>query len=165
MRPDLDDILSGVQRLLQNDLVPALMTTPFLAEQAMYATLLLEYGKKLWPRLHLTLAEEHGDLRATLSAVVAQLRPESPAGATLAAAVAARLDEPADHVASTTLDVLAQRNAVLRGLVSEVTALLDAHASDAPGAPLEAARATIDAYLQRHAARQYHELELLGLSW
>src|SRR5690606_8928266 len=61
MRPDLDDILSGVQRLLMNDFIPTLAaTTPFLAEQAMYANLMLEYCKKAWPRMHLALAEEHG---------------------------------------------------------------------------------------------------------
>jgi hypothetical protein len=165
MRPSLDDILSGVQRLMQNDLVPALAATPFLAEQALYATLLLEYGKKLWPRLHLTLAEEHGDLRATLAAVVAELRPQSADGASLAGAVAAQLDEPPIDLSTSTLDVLAQRNAALRGTVSEIVALLDAHTTEPPSAPLEAARATIDAYLQRHAARQHHELEALGLSW
>jgi hypothetical protein len=163
MRPNLDDILAGVQRLLQNDLVPALATTPFLAEQAMYATLLLEYGKKLWPRLHLALAEEHGDLRATLATVVAQLAAD-PAAATLAIAIERQLLEPTTDVASSTLDVLAARNASLRDAVSQAVALLDEREAE-HAAPLEAVRATIDAYLQRHAARQYHELEVLGISW
>jgi hypothetical protein len=165
MRPSLDDILSGVQRLLQNDLVPALVATPFLVEQTLYATLLLEYGKKLSPRLHLVLAEEHGDLRATLAAVVAPLRSDSPDGATLAGAITGRLDDTTSDVASSTLDVLAQRNVSLRALVSEVVALLDAHDTPSPSAPFEAARAIIDAYLRRHAARQHHELQVLGVSW
>jgi hypothetical protein len=109
MRPGLDDILAGVQRLLQNDIVPALLAAPFVAEQALYATVLLEYAKKLWPRLHLALAEEHGDLRATLSAVVAPLRAESIDGGTLAAAIAADLDGATTDVAATTLDALAVR--------------------------------------------------------
>jgi hypothetical protein len=165
MRPDLDDILAGVQRLLQDDIVPALAATPFLAEQALFATLLLEYGKKLWPRLHLVLAEEHGDLRATLSAVVGPLRAESTDGATLAAAIAADLDGATTGVATSTLDVLARRNADLRGLVGQVVALLDAHASLSPGASFEGVRGVVDAYLARHAARQFHELEQLGISW
>ena len=166
MRPDLDDILGGVQRLLQNDFVPALSTTaPFLAEQAMYATLILEYCKKTWPRLHLVLAEEHGDLNATLGNAAEQLAQED-AGHALATAIRAELSGDVADVTTSTLDVLARRNESLRALVSRVVELLDASAAEpTSGTPLAAARTTTDAYLARHAARQYRELQALGLNW
>jgi len=164
MRPDLGDILSGIQRLLTNDLVPALAATPFLAEQSMYATLVLEYCKKAWPGLHLALAEEHGDLLATLGTAAERLAQDSTAHA-LATAIRGELDGDVAGVTTSTLDVLAKRNESLRALVSRAIELLDAGTEPAAGSPLHAARATIDAYLARHAARQHRELELLGLSW
>ena len=65
MRPDLGDILSAVQRLLQAEVGPA-VSDPFVAEQLMYASLLLEYAKKAWPGEHLAVAEalDRLDLRA-----------------------------------------------------------------------------------------------------
>jgi len=165
MRPDIDDILSGVQRLLQSEFVPALMqSAPFLAEQAMYATLVLEYCKKTWPRLHLVLAEEHGDLNATLAIAVDHLAGDD-AGHALATAIRAELSGDVTSVATSTLDVLARRNESLRALVSRVVELLDARVEAAAGTPLAAARASTDAYLARHAARQYAELQALGLNW
>jgi hypothetical protein len=169
MRPDLDDILSGVQRLLMNDFVPALMSaTPFLAEQALYANLVLEYCKKAWPRMHLALAEEHGDLCATLGTAAGALRGAgaTPGAAAVVAAIDAELAGGASDVTCSTLDTLAQRNRTLRELVSRVVVLLDA-ASDAarPGEPPHAARTATDAYLVRAAARQYRELTSLGLNW
>lgn len=165
MRPDLDDILSGVQRLLQTDFVPALMqSAPFLAEQAVYATLVLEYCKKTWPRLHLVLAEEHGDLNATLGTAADQLAGD-PAGHALATAIHAELASDVTSVATSTLDVLARRNESLRALVSRVVELLDERPALEAGSALAAARATTDAYLARHAARQYAELQALGLNW
>lgn len=165
MRPDLDDILSGVQRLLMSDFVPALAANPFLAEQALYANLILEYCKKAWPRVHLTLAEEHGDLCATLGAVHAALARDGAATA-LAAEIAAALEGGASDVARSTLDVLARRNQSLRELVTRVVAHLDRAGAGAAGkAGVAAARAATDAYLARHARRQYAELELLGLIW
>lgn len=168
MRPDLDDILSGVQRLLMNDFIPTLAaTTPFLAEQAMYANLMLEYCKKAWPRMHLALAEEHGDLCATLGAAAGALRADpSPAGS---AEVAAAIDDalaggPSD-VTRTTLDALAARNRALRELVSRVVTALDAGDGSQTGAAPHPARTATDAYLVRAAARQYRELEALGLNW
>jgi len=166
MRPDLDDILGGVQRLLQSDFVPALMqSAPFLAEQAMFATLVLEYCKKTWPRLHLALAEEHGDLSATLAAVAERLA-EDGAGHALATAIRSELAGDVADVTTSTLDVLARRNESLRALVSRVVELLDAATEPArSGGALAVARATTDAYLARHAARQQRELEVLGLNW
>lgn len=160
MRPDLGDILSGLQRLLQNDLVPGL-ATPFLAEQAMYATLVLEYCKKTWPRVHLALAEEHGDLRATLDALASQLGA-LPTATDLAATIRKALAANAVDVAATTLDVVEEKNRALNEVVSEAVLLLDAHAENGTS---DAARATVDAYLRRHATRQKRELDALGLSW
>jgi len=157
MRPDIDDILSGVQRLLQNDLVPALAAQPFLVEQAMYANLILEYCKKTWTRAHLALAEEHADLRDTLLAATRELAID-PAAADLTAGIRRALDEAACDVAATTLDVVAARNRALREQVTRAVEYLEAH-------PRPAASARIEAYLARLAQRQYRELQQLGLTW
>ncbi len=163
MRPDLDDLLAGLQRLLMNDFVPALATTaPFLAEQAMYANLLLEYCRKSAPGLHLALAEEHGDLRATLGTTAGALRAD-PDTRDVVTALDAELSGTATDVTRTTLDALAARNRTLRELVSRVVVFLDAQ-SDAGGAN-QAARAATDAYLVRAADRQYASLQQLGLIW
>lgn len=164
MRPDLDDVLSGLQRLLMNDFVPALAATqPFLAEQAMYANLLLEYCRKSAPALHLALAEEHGDLRATLAAAAAALRGDTAAH-DIVAALDADLATGALDVARTTLDQLAARNRELRDLVSRVVVFLGAGAGES-GGTRTAARAATDAYLVRAAGRQYADLQQLGLIW
>lgn len=163
MRPDIDDLLSGVQRLLMNDFLPALATTaPFLAEQAMYANLLLDYCRKSGPGVHLALAEEHGDLRATLGTAAGALRAE-PTARDVVAALDTELSGAATDVTRTTLDALATRNRTLRELLSRVIVFLDAQ-SDA-GAARQAARAATDAYLVRAADRQYASLQQLGLIW
>ena len=163
MRPDPDDLLSGVQRLLLNDFLPALAATaPFLAEQAMYANLLLEYCRKSGPGLHLALAEEHGDLRATLGTAAGALRPDATAR-DVVSALDAGLSDAATDVTRTTLDALAARNRALRELVSRVVVFLDAQ-PDA-GDARQAARAATDAYLVRAADRQYASLQQLGLIW
>jgi hypothetical protein len=165
MRPDLDDVLAGLQRLLLNNLLPALATSaPFLAEQAMYANLLLDYCRKSWPRLHLALAEEHGDLCATLAAAAGALRPEA-AARDLVAAVDGELAQGAADVTRTALDALAARNRTLRDLVARTVALLDAQAELPSGSAWAAARAAVDAYLVRAAGRQYADLQQLGLIW
>lgn len=176
MRPDLDDVLSGVQRLLLNDFLPALAAAePFLAEQAMYANLILEYCKKSWPTLHLSLAEEHGDLCATLAVAAGALRGDGRAVEVVGAVDAATTSGVTD-VTSTSLDALAARNGMLRELVSRVVILLDAQESAASDDPQratspvtdgarQAARAATDAYLVRAARRQYANLQQLGLIW
>ena len=167
MRPDIDDVLSGVQRLLLNDFLPALAASaPLLAEQAMYANLILEYGKKLAPTQHLALAEEHGDLCATLGSSAAALRADT-AATDVVAAIDAELAAGRTDVAGTTLDVVATRNRALRELVSRVIVHLDRH--DDPASVAAAAhgvaRATTDAYLVRAADRQYAALQQRGLIW
>jgi hypothetical protein len=157
MRPDLDDILAGVQRLLLNDLVPALAEKPFLAEQAMYANLVLDYCRKTWSRAHVVLAEEHADLRATLAAVARQLGSGEDAEG-LAAGIRRALDETRCEVATTTLDVVAAHNRTLRAEVSGAVAQL-------ADAPASAARTMLDGYLERLAQRQHRELELMGILW
>jgi len=165
MRPDLDDVLAGLQRLLLNDFLPALATSaPFLAEQAMYANLLLEYCRKSWPRLHLALAEEHGDLCATLGASAGALREEA-AAKDLVAAVDAELVHGATDVTRTALDALAARNRTLRDLVARAVKLLDEPPEPPSGSAWSAARAAVDAYLVRAAGRQYADLQQLGLIW
>lgn len=165
MRPDLDDVLSGVQRLLLNDFVPALARVePFLAEQAMYANLILEYCKKSWPTLHLVLAEEHGDLCATLTAAAGALRDDGSASETVAA-IDRELASGITEVARTSLDALAARNRALRDVVSRVVILLDAQPTSAAASAHKAARSVTDAYLVRAASRQYASLQQLGLIW
>jgi uncharacterized protein YdbL (DUF1318 family) len=167
MHPDIDDVLSGVQRLLLNDFVPTLAASaPFLAEQAMYANLILEYCKKRAPEQHLALAEEHGDLCATLDGTAAALRSDT-AASDVVAAIDAELASGRTDVARTTLDTVATRNRALRELVSRVVVYLDHH--DEPASPAVAvrvvARRTTDAYLVRAADRQYAALQQLGLIW
>ena len=165
MRPDLDDVLSGLQRLLLNEFLPALAATqPFLAEQAMYANLLLEYCRKSGPVVHLALAEEHGDLCATLAAAAGALRGEADAR-DVVAALDAELAAGAIRVADTPLDQLAARNRTLRELVSRVVVFLDVRAASGTSAAPDAARAATDAYLVRAAGRQYADLQQLGLIW
>lgn len=165
MRPDLDDVLAGLQRLLVNDFLPALAASqPFLAEQAMYANLLLEYCRKSWPLVHLALAEEHGDLCATLAAAAGALRADADAR-DLVAALDAELTAGATRVAETPLDQLAARNRALRDLVSRIVVFLDAHDDVQAGSPGATARAATDAYLARAADRQYADLQQLGLIW
>ncbi|MEW6268289.1 MAG: hypothetical protein AB1689_03210 [Thermodesulfobacteriota bacterium] len=161
-RPDIDDILSGVQRLLMNDLAPALAEQPFLAEQAMYASLVLEYCKKAWPRAHVTLAEEHADLRATLDAVGRALREDADAHERCGT-IGRALDETRCEVASTALDVVAAYNRTLRAEVSRIVTWLEGRPASTPATL--AARAATDAYLGRLADRQHRELQTLGISW
>jgi hypothetical protein len=156
-----------VQRLLLNDFLPALgASAPFLAEQAMYANLILEYCKKVAPAQHLALAEEHGDLCATLGSAAAALRADAGAG-DVVAAIDAELAAGRTDVAGTTLDAVATRNRTLRELVSRVVVYLDRHddAASAAAAVRAVARSTTDAYLVRAADRQYAALQQLGLIW
>ncbi|HEY8517211.1 MAG TPA: hypothetical protein VIS07_17010 [Candidatus Binatia bacterium] len=161
-RPDLADILSGVQRLLVNDVVPALADQPFLAEQAMYASVVLEYCKKTWTRAHLAFAEEHADLRATLETVLQALRDE-PDARELCATVARALEDARCDVATTALDVVAEHARTLRGEVSRVVAWLGDRPASTPAT--QAVRAATDGYLARLAERQQRELQALGISW
>ncbi len=157
-RPGLDDVLSGVQRLLQSEIAPALAEQPFLVEQVMFAAAILEYCKKAWPRAHLALAEEHADLCATLRAVAEQASALQDVGA-FAAELRAAVEAQASDPATTPLDQLAERNRALRDQVSRAVTLL----AERPDAG--EARGLLDAYLGRLAARQRAELELLGIGW
>jgi len=157
-KPDIGDILSGVQRLLQGELVPALAEQPFLAEQAMYATLILEYCKKAWPRVHLAFVEEHRDLCDTLRGVALELaRDAETAG--FAATLREALERHACDPAVTPLDVVAERSRALREHASRTVELLSGRDDGSP------ARRALDAYLARLAARQRAELDLLGIAW
>ena len=187
MRPDLTDLLSGVQRLLQGEIGPAL-ADPFLQEQAAYASLLLEYAKKAWAREHLAIAAEHADLSACLTAVAAPLEAlPGEEGRSLAREVRSALAATAPAavwVAETELDrVLAvdrERRALLERALAVVESAADRHAADSPGqgalggeataasevgAGVATARAAIDGYLVRAARRRDEVLATLGIAW
>ncbi len=164
MRPDLDDVLSAVQRLLQAEVMPS-VADPFVAEQVMYASLLLEYAKKAWPIEHQAVSEEHRDLDATLRALM-------PLLAALPGAVAADLlREVRAHLSATAAEGSASLDAVLardregRGLLDRAIPLGRASSEPAGADARAKLRATVDAYLGRAARRQEAAIALLGFTW
>jgi len=173
MRPDPSDLLAGVQSLLTQDLVPALGDTPYLQEQATMASLLLEQVKQIWPRLHLSIAAEHDDLRATVERLRDEARecedPRLRASVEPLAAAAER--GAAANVATHALtEVLEADRALRAALVLWIRALRDfgsqpSPASPADGEQLSRARGVADAYLVRFAARQRELVSGLGLGW
>lgn len=166
MRPDLGDLIAGVQRLLQTEIVPAL-SDPFLQEQAAYASLLLECCRKSWVGEHLAVAAEHDDLRTTLGAMLEGLVrwPDEPA-AELAAASRAALAAMDVVVSQTSLDVVLAADRDGRGCIERAIALLDGLAGSAAQTdPARSMRASIDAYLVRHAERRHAALAMLGIGW
>lgn len=169
MRPDLTDVLNGLQRLLQSELAPAL-PDPFLQEQAAYASLLIEHVKASWPGEHLAVGIDHDDLRATLAAIAAPLAElEGGAARELATAVRDALAAPPPTVAEAPLDQVMAIDREWRGILERTLALLDDLAAGAPASPPVAAagalRAAIDAYLARDAARAEGVLKRLGFGW
>jgi hypothetical protein len=165
MRPDLGDVVAGVQRLLQNEMVPAL-GDPYLQEQAAYASLLLEYVKSAWTREHIAIAEEHADLAACLRAIGSALRANEDAPAQLLAdEVSAALEAHVAPVADTPLDRVLEVDRERRALLEQALRLLDGPAPAPAGRPIAAARDAIDGYLVRTAGRRDAVLRALGVSW
>ena len=155
MRPDLGDVLSTVQRLLQAEISPAL-EDPFVREQVMYATLLLEYAKKAWPIEHRAIADEHRDLDTTLRALLphlASLPGDVPAGN-------ARADRP-----DAALDAIMERDRGGRQLVDRAVALGTPSSERVAADARERLHTTIDGYLVRSASRQEAAIALLGFAW
>jgi hypothetical protein len=166
MRPDLGDVVSGVQRLLQTEIVPTLRDE-YAQGQATYALILLEYVKSTWSRQHLAVAEEHGDLAATLTAVAGALDGlAEPETAALAAEARAALAGHVAPVSATPLDAVLEVDRARRDILERCVRLLDAlaPASLETGAGATA-RSAVDAYLVRAAARQEAALKVLGLIW
>ena len=171
MRPDLSDVLSGVQRLLGGE-VSAAVSDPFVQEQLAYVALLLEHVKSSWPSEHLAVAAEHDDLRATLAAIVDPLGSVAgSAAAEVARAVHAALATASPSVAETPLDQVLAVDREWRQLVENAVAAIDdvlrAGASESSGAAgaAQGVRSAIDAYLARNAARTEAVLLRLGFGW
>jgi hypothetical protein len=165
MRPDLSDILAGVQRLLAQEIVPALGGSPYLQEQATMACVLLEHCRNLWPRIHLAVASEHADLCATLDRLPPLLTAAGkPALGVLAEELRTTLDRDRSLASSRPLTAVLEVDRGLRELLSRATRLLG---EPAPGenAACNAARDEIAAYLRRFAAREAELVSALGLGW
>jgi hypothetical protein len=168
MRPDLGDVLAGVQRLLSDEIYPALAASPYQQEQLTFASLLLELVKNSWARAHLAIAAEHGDLRATLSRVAECLAPVAGGELeTFARSVREKLADTPASVVQHPLDEILAAGRTLREAVSAGVVLLDAQdaAGAADEAPRARARAEIDAYLCRFAERESAWVGGLGLGW
>jgi hypothetical protein len=162
MRPDLSDVLSGVQRLLLSEIVPALGAQPYAQEQATYATLLLEYVKNAWPRQHLELAVEHADLRDTLQRLGAALvAAGNESASALGTKIAAALDAERVAAAEVAVDALMERDRALRGLLGEAIRTL----GDGSALGGRAALAIVDAFLARDAERRDAARLALGVNW
>ena len=165
MRPDLGDVLSTVQRLLQAEISPAL-EDPFVREQVMYATLLLEYAKKAWPIEHRAIADEHRDLDTTLRALLphlASLPGDVPAG--LLRDVRAHLAASSADRPDAALDAIMERDRGGRQLVDRAVALGTPSSECVAADARERLHTTIDGYLVRSASRQEAAIALLGFAW
>lgn len=165
MRPDLGDVLSAVQRLLQAEVAPAL-ADPFVAEQVMYASLLLEYAKKAWPAEHVAVAAEHQDLDSTLRALLqplAALPGEAPA--VLLREVRAHLGASAGLGPSARLDDVRSRDREGRALLDRAIGLGSPSPERAGVDARALLRSMTDAYLVRAARRQEAAIALLGFTW
>jgi len=164
MRPDPSDLLAGVQRLLAQEIVPALAGTPYLQEQATMACVLLEHCRNLWPRLHLVVAAEHDDLCRTLDRLAPVLAAGDAGLAALAEEVRAMLDRDRRAATDRPLTEVLETDRGLRELVARATRLLG---EPVAGESVErrTARAEISAYLCRFAAREADLVSALGLGW
>lgn len=164
MRPDLGDILSAVQRLLQSEVAPS-VADPFVAEQLMYATLLLEYAKKAWPVEHESVVEEHRDLDSTLRALMPLLAAlPGPAASDLLRDVRGHLAASSAD-GSKPLDAILSRDREGRGLLDRAVPLGRSSAERAGADARARLRETVDGYLVRAARRQEEAIALLGFSW
>jgi hypothetical protein len=165
MRPDPSDLLAGVQRLLAQEIVPALAGTPYLQEQATMACVLLEHCRNLWPRLHLVVTAEHDDLRRTLERLAPVVAAAGDAAlAALAQEFGATLDRDRSVATDRPLTDVLESDRGLRELVSRATRLLG---EPVTGESVErrTARDVISAYLCRFAAREADLVSALGLGW
>ena len=165
MRPDPSDLIAGVQRLLAQEIVPALADTPYLQEQATMACVLLENCRNLWPRLHLVVGAEHDDLCATLDRLAPPLAAAADTGlAALAREVRAAIDRDRSAATDRPLTEVLETDRGLRELVSRATRLLG---DPVAGESVErrTARDEISAYLCRFAAREADLVSALGLGW
>ena len=165
MRPDLGDVLSAVQRLLQSEVAPS-VTDPFVAEQLLYASLLLEYAKKAWPLEHISVAEEHRDLDTTLRALMPSLASlPGETAAELLREVRGHLGASAADGTELSLEQVLARDREGRGLLDRAIPLGAASADRAGAEARTRLRSTVDAYLVRAARRQEAAISLLGFSW
>ncbi len=69
MRPDIGDLIQGIKRTLTEEILPT-VSSDFAREQLAYTLFLCEHLATRWDRAHISTAEEHADLRATLTAAV-----------------------------------------------------------------------------------------------
>jgi len=165
MRPELGDVLSAVQRLLQSEVAPS-VSDPFVAEQLLYASLLLEYAKKAWPVEHLSIGEEHRDLESTLRALMPSLASlPGETAAELLREVRGHLGASAADGAALSLEQVLARDREGRRLLDRAIPLGVASADRAGAEARIRLRNTVDAYLVRAARRQEAAIALLGFSW
>jgi len=69
MHPDIGDLIHGIKRTLTEEILPAL-NSGFAREQLGYTLFLCEHMAARWDHAHIYMAQEHGDLRATLAAAL-----------------------------------------------------------------------------------------------
>jgi hypothetical protein len=165
MRPDPGDVLSGIERLLLQDIVPALAGSPYLQEQATMAGVLIQHMKNAWPTLHLNAGAEHDDLVATIERVVDRLAgcDDRRLGEWVRAGRAALAGSVFDPRTRRLDEVMAGDRELRRILCELIEKLGDRREGEDPH--VVTARHEIDSYLARYAVRESDLVRALGLGW
>jgi hypothetical protein len=165
MRPDIGELIQGIKRALAEEVLPAVGSS-FAREQLTYTLFVCEHLSQRWDQAHIFAAEEYGDLRATLAAVVEIGRRATASPAEFAAvidAVAVALASD-DGNAARPLRALSAATAELEGAVARLLAAC----ATPPAAEQEACaavRSTLRGFMKRQLARDEQWVSTAQIGW
>ncbi|MBI1886422.1 MAG: hypothetical protein HYS09_08970 [Chloroflexi bacterium] len=154
MRPDIGDILAGVQRIMTQEIVPAL-PPGYLREKAMYTLFLLEHCRARWHLAPAYLRDENAALHHTLQRLLEVARDDLPAG------LAAEIEEFSPADADSPVPALQEENLRLREQMSRVRDAADS----APPRVRERVRKEIAAFARKQLEREREWVKVGEVVW
>ena len=165
MQPDIGNLIQGIKRSLNEEILPAVAGT-FAREQVAYTLFLCEHLARRWDQAHVFAAEEYGDLRATLTAAVHIGRrcttlPPDLTTALGAAAAALAMNEPSDP--RPLRDLTAGVDAMKRILVRILDACEPAMPADHDA--VSEMRGVLRGFMKRQLARDEQWVEAAQVGW
>jgi len=165
MRPDIGDLIEGIKRSLNEEILPV-VDNAFAREQLAYTLFLCEHLARRWDQAHIFAQGEHDDLRRTLAAVVEiGCRCTAPTARLVASLEAARVAlSAAPDITSQPLRVVSSFS---QSLTERVVQLLDACEESAPAdaAACTAIADALRAFVQRQQARDEQWVTDVQIGW
>lgn len=167
MRPDMNDILGGIQRTLMEEILPDLNTDRG-RERLTSVLFLLQHCMARWDRVGAFLAEEHADLCDLFGGIAAERASGAAAGrlAEILHGIEAAAAPAPGPGAAETLSIEALRESVRERRTAVASLLRELAAMElAPESPLARCRREAYGYAWRQIKRDREWVEVGEIRW